>query len=33
MQTSKRILLKGIAALGALAVLPRAALAAVWPDS
>jgi len=33
MQTSKRILLKGIAALGALAVLPRAALAAVWPTA
>jgi sulfur-oxidizing protein SoxY len=33
MQTSKRLLLKGIAALGALAVLPRAALAAVWPEA
>jgi sulfur-oxidizing protein SoxY len=33
MQTSKRIFLKGIAALGALAVLPRAALAAVWPKA
>jgi sulfur-oxidizing protein SoxY len=33
MQTSKRIFLKGLAALGALAVLPRAALAAVWPEA
>ena len=33
MQTSKRIFLQGLAALSALAVLPRAALAAVWPKS
>ena len=33
MQTSKRIFLKGLAALGALAVLPKAALAAVWPKA
>jgi sulfur-oxidizing protein SoxY len=33
MQTSKRVFLKGMAALSALAVLPRAALAAVWPQA
>jgi sulfur-oxidizing protein SoxY len=33
MQKSKRLFIKGLAALSALAVLPRAALAAVWPQA